>query len=179
MPSPEEIAAEKERLYESSSLRDDLNDAEATILLEWGQSQIDRLATEFPEEFEQKARFMRQLLKGINRFVGQREFNEMEGQMKYMKKVIMYLEPLGWEGPGADELFAALPDDKANMTGNLLALLQVLSPASDDNPEDEPAGDPDNITENDDQELENPNPHSINLAENNPILGDELDYGEE
>ena len=128
MPTPDAMATEKERLYESSSLRDDLNDAEATVLLEWGESQLQRLANEFPDEFEAKARFLRQLLKNINRFVGQREFNEMEGQLKYMSKVSMYLEPLGWNNVSSNDIFAELPDDKANMTGNLLAIIRVLSP---------------------------------------------------
>lgn len=131
MPTSDAMATEKERLYESSSLRDDLNDAEATILLEWGESQLQRLAEEFPDEFEAKARFLRQLLKNINRFVGQREFNKMDGQLKYMSKVSMYLEPLGWENVSSDDLFAELPEDKANMSGNLLAIIRVLSPKAE------------------------------------------------
>ena len=122
MPSAEEIAAEKDRLYESSALRDDLNDAEATVLLlQWGEGQVERLAEEFPGEFEKKARFMRQLLKGINRFVGQREFNEIDGQTKYMSKFVKYLEPLGWIGIAEDELFAVLPEDKADLAGKSLS----------------------------------------------------------
>ncbi|GAB5491654.1 MAG: hypothetical protein Phog2KO_18690 [Phototrophicaceae bacterium] len=131
MPTPTEIASEKERLYESTSLRDDLNDNEATILLEWGESQVDRLARDFPDEFEEKTRFLRQLLKNINRFVGQREFNDDAGQAKYMKKVSMYLEPLGWTDVSESDLFNAVPDDKANMLANLLAIIRVLSPESD------------------------------------------------
>ncbi len=205
MPAVEEIAAEKERLYESSALRDDLNDAEATVLLAWGEKQVDRLAEEFPEEFEKKARFMRQLLKGINRFVGQREFNEMEGQAQYMSKILMYLEPLGWADVRSDELFAALPEDKADMAGNLSALLAVLSPesATEEVPSGIPSPEtateevppgipspesdmPDTVTgivgetiENDVTELENSNPHSITQTDDNNFMGVEADYGEE
>lgn len=188
----EEIASQKERLYESSSLRDDLNDAEAMVLLTWGEGQIERLATDFPEDFEKQARFMRQLLKGINRFVGQREFNEMEGQSKYMKKIVMYLEPLGWTGIGADELFAVLPDDKTDMATNLANLLAVLSPedfpadTSVDEPRSEEEGTNtnmativENFAENMFQPLENANPHSITQSEDNNLSGAETDYGEE
>ena len=42
MPTPTEIVSEKERLYESTSLRDDLNDNEATIL------QYEILAKQMP-----------------------------------------------------------------------------------------------------------------------------------
>lgn len=140
MSTPDAMATEKERLYESSSLRDDLNDAEATILLEWGESQLNRLAEAFPDEFEAKARFLRQLLKNINRFVGQREFNDMTGQAKYMSKVSMYLEPLGWENLSSDDLFNALPEDKANMSANLIAIIRVLSPkVAEEKPPDAPS----------------------------------------
>lgn len=132
MPTPKEIAAEQERLYESSSLRDDLNDSEATVLLNWGQQQVERLAKDYPEEFEAKCRFLRQMLKNINRFVGQREFNDAAGQQKYMKKVAMYLEPLGFSSVTQEGLFARLPDDPANMAGNLDAILRTLSPPSGD-----------------------------------------------
>lgn len=194
MPSAEEIASQKERLYESSSLRDDLNDSEGEVLLKWGEGQIERLATDFPEEFEQKARFMRQLLKGLNRFVGQREFNEMEGQTKYLKKAVMYLEPLGWTGIGQDDLFAVLPEDKADMAANLASLLALLSPEEFpvDTPEDVPSSESinpkidaiitefeDNIDENETQLLENTNPHSINQADDNNFMGAGIDYGEE
>lgn len=131
MPTPEEISSEKQRLYESASLRDDLNDNEATILLEWGESQVDRLAVDFPDEFEAKARFLRQLLKNVNRFVGQREFNDQAGQEKYMKKVGMYLEPLGWTDLSTGDLFEVLPDDKANMFANLMAIIRILSAKED------------------------------------------------
>lgn len=182
MPSAEEIASQKERLYESSSLRDDLNDSEATVLLDWAQGQIDRLAEEFPDNFEKQARFLRQLLKAINRFVGQREFNEMEGQAKYMGKIIMYLKPLGWDNISADDVFAILPDDKADMASNLTAILAVLSPSnaeSDEIQEDTPGDASGNITENNSQVLGNYKHHSINQAGKKPVLGDETDYGEE
>jgi len=131
MPTADAIASEQERLYESSSLRDDLNDAEAQVLLQWGQAQVERMAADYPDEFEQKCRFLRQLIKNINRFVGQREFNELEGQQKYMRKVGMYLPQLGWHGITEELIFAQLPDDKADMTANLQAVLQVLSPVDE------------------------------------------------
>ena len=140
MPTPDAITTEKERIYSSSSLRDDLNDAEATVLLEWGESQLQRLAEVFPDEFEAKARFLRQLLKNINRFVGQREFNDMTGQAKYMSKISMYLEPLGWENLSSDDLFNALPEDKADMSANLIAIIRVLSPkVAEEVPSDAPS----------------------------------------
>lgn len=210
MPTPDEIAANKERLYESASLRDDLNDDEATILLNWGEEQIERIAGDFPDEFEQKCRFLRQLIKNINRFVGQREFNEHEGQQKYMNKVSMYLAQLGWENITEEQLFSVLPEDKADMNSNLRAILELLSPTDDSEisndlqPENvdaipsqtlseedvilsdvssqegsETEYSDSNITENDEEPLENSNEDSITLSENKQNTEIEDNYGEE
>src|SRR5690242_20386946 len=112
MPTEKEISLEQQSLYDSAALRDDLNDAEATILLTWAEGQVARVAKDFPDEFEQKNRFLRQVIRGINRFVGQREFNELDGQKEYMSKFAMYLPQLGWGHVTEDALFAALPADK-------------------------------------------------------------------
>jgi hypothetical protein len=198
MPTPEEIAANREHLYESTSLRDDLNDDEATILLKWGEGQVEQIAQDFSDGFEQKCRFLRQLIKNINRFVGQREFNEYEGQQKYMKKISMYLPQLGWEAITEEQLFSVLPEDKADMNSNLQAILELLSPrvieeTSSDTPTEDAAAlsgispqetsemvrADSNITENDAVSLENSNEHSINQSE---IVHDaeiEDRYGEE
>jgi hypothetical protein len=128
-PTDEAIASEEQRLYESASLRDDLNDEEAQTLLTWGQEQVRRIAAEAPDDFEQQMRFLRQLIKSINRFVGQREFQDSrEGEDKYMKKIMLWLPKLGWEDVSREQLYQALPDDKADMAGNLQAILRVLSP---------------------------------------------------
>lgn len=128
------IQSAKERLYESSSLRDDLNDDEATVLLGWGEAQVERLAQAYPAEeaFEQKCRFLRQLLKHLNRFVGQREFNDEAGQREYMSKAVKYLEPLGWDGITEADLMSKLPLDPTDMSGTLKAVLQHLGMNADE-----------------------------------------------
>lgn len=128
MVTEQEMAAEQERIYESPSLRDDLNDEEATRLLQWGEGQVERMAQDFPDDFEQQCRFLRQLIKNINRFVGQREFNDEAGQRKYMGKAAMYLPKLGWESVTEDDLMATLPDDATDMRANLEAILALLTP---------------------------------------------------
>lgn len=200
MPTAEEIQLNKEKLYESSSLTDDLNDAEAQVLLKWGQGQIDRLATSYPEEFEQKARFLRQLMKNMNRFVGQREFNDSTGQEKYMQKVVQYVEPLGWQGMTSATFFTALPDDAADMAGTLDAMLHVLNEGITE-PDSFPLADPtaignpqvmdeeNSVTLRNPQGkaneadiegslLENPNVRSIN-QDSTFDSGDKNSYGEE
>lgn len=123
-----DIDMEREKLYESPSLRDDLNDDAATVLLQWGETQVEKLASDHPEEFEAYTRSLRQLLKRINRFVGQREFQDLAGQHEYMSKVMMWLPRLGFEDITKEQLFAALPDDKTDMMTNLKAILDVLTP---------------------------------------------------
>lgn len=180
MPTEEEIRTNQASLYDSAALRDDLNDAEATILLTWGEGQVARIAQAYPDEFEQKNRFLRQLIKGINRFVGQREFNELEGQKEYFSKVSLYFQHLGWGDISEDAVFAALPADKKDMLGTLRAILNILSPAptapSDAEPPamtapsvpSEPSGIamPPAISNLTEAPLENPHPPSITQVEN-------------
>lgn len=129
MPGDAEIQAERERLYESTALRDDLMDPEAEILLRWGEGQVERLAHEMPDEFEQKSRFLRQLLKHINRFVGQREFNDTAGQAKYLADVVKWLGPLGFSGDhSVESLLSILPPDAKDMNATLQAVLAALTP---------------------------------------------------
>lgn len=129
MPGDAEIQAERERLYESTALRDDLMDPEAEILLRWGEGQVERLAREMPDDFEQKSRFLRQLLKHINRFVGQREFNDTAGQAKYLTDVVKWLAPLGFSGDhSVESLLSILPPDAKDMNATLQAVLAALTP---------------------------------------------------
>lgn len=198
MPIPEDaISAQQERLYESSSLRDDLNDEEATMLLNWAEMQVARLARDFPDEFEQKCRFLRQLVKGINRFIGQREFNDLEGQREYLNKFVKYLEPLGFDA-NEETLLKRLPEDKADMRGGLKAVLAELAPSQTGSAPPEGNSDAadttyypntavtealpgvDDImayTPHDSREpdtpLENPNPHSINQSDSDQSTGDD------
>ncbi len=129
MPIPEsDVLKQRQEIYESPALRDDLKDSEADVLLKWGETQVERLATTEPEDFEQTCRFLRQLLKNINRFVGQREFNDRAGQEDYMQKVQQWLPKLGYPDLTIDDLFAGLPEDGKDMAGTLQALLKRLTP---------------------------------------------------
>lgn len=126
--SQDEILKQRQELYESTPLRDDLNDAEAEILLKWGEKQVERMAAFAPEDFEQACRFLRQLIKNINRFVGQREYNDRAGQEEYMAKVQQWLPKLGYPELTIDALMSSLPDDSKDMAGTLQALLNVITP---------------------------------------------------
>ena len=126
MPTEAEIQSEREQLYESSALRDDIFDDEASLLLAWGEQQVIRLAGQ-DGEFEQLCRFLRQLLKHINRFVGQREFLDAAGQQKYMEQVAKWLPGLGLPALSVEQLLSALPP-QPSMAADLRAILDTLTP---------------------------------------------------
>ncbi|MGB1287244.1 MAG: hypothetical protein ACPG7F_11965 [Aggregatilineales bacterium] len=130
MPSTAQIEAEQQRLYESGALRDDLNDDEAKVLLQWGEEQVVRLSEQVSDDdFEKQCRFLRQLIKSINRFVGQREFNERDGQLEYLGKVEKWLTKVdGFRELSADEVLAKLPE-KSDMMSDLKTMLAMVSPA--------------------------------------------------
>lgn len=134
MPTETEIQTERERLYDSAALREDINDDEATVLLEWGEKHVVRLgqAAADSDDLEQKARFLRQLLKNINRFVGQRQYNDRAGQLDYMEKVVKWLAnpTLGFKNHTADELLDKLPFDTKDMAATLKALLDAIDPGN-------------------------------------------------
>lgn len=124
-----DLDAERQRLYEVPALRDDLNDPEASILLKWADEQLQRLAAQNPPNLEKQVKYFMQMVKGINRFVGQREFNDEAGQQRYMKQITMWLPQLSlFEGVTEDMIRSALPEDKADMNANLQGILRVLTP---------------------------------------------------
>jgi hypothetical protein len=130
MPDEKLLQAELERLYESPALREDLEDREAEVLLKWAETQVARLAAQDTPDFEQQCRFLRQMVKGINRFVGQREFEDAAGHASYMEKVVMWLPKLSYPPYTVAELLAPLPADNKDMAGTLAALLQTLTPTA-------------------------------------------------
>lgn len=63
-----------ERLYEDPSLRDELIDDEASVLLGWAEDQTIRLAESVPDEaqFDQQFTILRKMITAVNRFIGYR-----------------------------------------------------------------------------------------------------------
>jgi len=129
MANAEKVRQEIERLYESAALRDDLNDEEARVLIEWGKQKIESAAHAPDEEFEAQCRSLRQLMKRINRFVGQREFLDESGEAEYLGKVAQWLPPTGYSAQVANHLADVLPPQKSDMMQNLEAILGALDTA--------------------------------------------------
>lgn len=134
MPTQHAVELQQERLYEAENLRDELEDAEATVLLKWGMERIAGFAqdTGDDEAFEDACKSLRGLLKYINRFVGKRPQADAETQAKYMGYVGRFLEPLGYTQVSEAQLMQALPADPADQMGALNAILGLLTPEQDD-----------------------------------------------
>jgi len=116
---------------------------------------------------------LRQLIKNINRFVGQRQYNDETGQREYMEKVSKYMAQLGFGDVTGEQLLAKLPEEKEDHAGNLKTILQSLRAADETQDEPEPdAPDPDQFVQQVHDlmrraalPLEKPNEHSINQAD--------------
>lgn len=130
MASDHKLKEAIQRLYESSALRDDLNDSEAKRLLEWGEQQLRARAPQVDsdDDFDQQSRYMRQLMKGINRFVGQREFMDSPREDEQLSNVTKWLPHVGMDHVNQAQIAQNLPPDKSDMDANLSAILNTLTP---------------------------------------------------
>lgn len=63
------------RLYEDPSITEDLIDEEAQLLLGWAAQRLPDLIARAPDEvtFDESFAALRQIVKGLNRLIGQRE----------------------------------------------------------------------------------------------------------
>ena len=126
MIDPKAIEEERQRIWESAPLRDDIDDDAASELLKWGEQQVQRLAQSEPADFEQQARYLRQLLKSINRFAGQREFMDDAQLQEALDRVQQWADALQY--PSSRQVMAqSLPDDKTDLSANVRAVVQSLS----------------------------------------------------
>jgi hypothetical protein len=122
----QQIQEEKIRLYETPAVREDLDDADAEVLLTWAERQIERLAQE-EGDFAQKNRFLRQLLARVNTLIGQRPYVDAAGEAHYLEALMKVLPLNGCPHLTAEQVLACLPPDRANVRANLTALLELLN----------------------------------------------------
>ncbi|XWX03816.1 hypothetical protein VZO05_15030 [Aggregatilineales bacterium SYSU G02658] len=124
--SPKQLEEETIRLYETPAVREDLDDADAEVLLTWAEGQIKRLAQE-DGDFAQKNRFLRQLLARINTLVGQRPYVDAAGEQHYLEALMKVLPLNGYHDLTPEQVLACLPPDRADVRANLTALLDLLN----------------------------------------------------
>lgn len=133
-----------EALYEDAAVRDSLQDAEADTLLRWGEDQILRLAEQTDDEaaFDALLDRLRGLLKGVNRFVGERGQMDTDAKTAQLDKLLATGQTLGAPPAAAASSLAQAfaGGDDATTLQSLLALLTPVdgaaqaTPASDTQP---------------------------------------------
>ena len=77
---------EQQRLYEASSLTDDMQDDEAQELLEWASAQIPRIAGD-GSKLEDRAKKLRRLMGSVSYFVGNAEGMSAEQMPEELDRV--------------------------------------------------------------------------------------------
>ncbi len=112
-------------LYEDANLREDLTDEEATPLFDWAagiaNSLDDSSATD--EDFEQKTKQLRKVIKGVNRLVGQRSYAPADAHQQQLDDLRSAAQMMGITPP--DEPIVASADQSTAYMGALLAQMQL------------------------------------------------------
>jgi O-methyltransferase involved in polyketide biosynthesis len=80
-----------QRLYESDKVRDELNDDEAKVLLNWGADFLRRMAPQLGDDealIDERARGVQKFMSVLNRFVGKRAYCPAEEQQALLERVV-------------------------------------------------------------------------------------------
>ncbi len=119
------------RLYEDESLRGELTDDEANLLLKWGEAQCQAVAAQELSDpaFEAWAAAFKRLLVSLNRFIGKRETLAPQEQQAVLSGIGAVAEAAGYEiAPQQLEAYlrdhAEWPNDHA--LSELLGLMKPL-----------------------------------------------------
>lgn len=91
-------------LYEDAEVRSDLNDDDADRLLHWGSEQIRRIAETQPQVSQSVAKFVRDLLRQINRFAGRIQHVDDPSTQTNVREIVNAGQALGWTLAPADVL---------------------------------------------------------------------------
>lgn len=112
----QQIQAEQQRLYEVSSLTDEMEDSTAQVLLEWASAQIPQLAGD-SSQLESRAKKLRRVVGAVNQFVGNGRRMSPEQMPEYLDLIYQSASSVGYPiqdklmSPLAQELAGQSPDD--------------------------------------------------------------------
>ena len=101
----QQIRAEQQRLYEIPNLTDEMDDDPAQALLEWGSSQIPKLASD-EKQLENRAKRLRRLMQTINQFMGNYRRMDRERMAHELESVYDAASDVGY--PVQDNLIEAV-----------------------------------------------------------------------
>ncbi|MBZ0285410.1 MAG: hypothetical protein K8L97_32050 [Anaerolineae bacterium] len=127
-----------QNMYADPSVREELIDEEADVLLKWGETQFTSLAAQNWDDahFEAASSNLNRLLNEINRFIGKRAYWPPAEQTASLAEIARLAETLQYKAaPAALEAFAqqyaAIPNPET-----IAALTTLLKPsAAPDNPD--------------------------------------------
>lgn len=115
------IQAEQQRLYEISSLTDDMVDSDAQVLLEWASAQLPLMINSV-DDVEKKAKAQRQLVRTISSYVGQVENMGADERQVELERVYQTANELNY--PAQDNLMPALVQQFDGIkSGDVLTIL--------------------------------------------------------
>ena len=84
-------------LYEDISLREELTDDEAEVLLKWAEDKVTQLDNEIDDEeaFDEQFKQLRRMMKRMNKFIGKRSTSDLQEQQKLAAKFLDSAAELG------------------------------------------------------------------------------------
>jgi hypothetical protein len=121
-------------LYNSDTVRDELTDDEARVLLQWGEAQVARLAAkDFADvAFDVLVDHLRQVMIAVNAFVGRRVGASMEDQRYLLGDIMALAEPLNYRVNRAELnlfLWSEASTDDPTLMERLVSALHPFEPA--------------------------------------------------
>jgi hypothetical protein len=121
-------------LYENPSTRSELSDAEAETLLQWGVSQIQRLAVSEMDDtaFEEATGQLRRLLRRMNFLAAQRGYLPAADQAQALQNIAEHAAAIGLTLPEfKQQAFLAQPQaqaqTEASIHANVYALIDLVA----------------------------------------------------
>lgn len=153
-----DIQGAVQQLYENSSLREDLNDEQAKVVLAWAEKQIPALAEKFPDQaaFDEAFGTLQRIIRGFNRLIGHgADYSSMQFRDR-TAKVVEWARSI--QLPVDDAAIDTFVSEVASMdaVGQVAALSQALAPTTTE------------------AEAETPVPDEPTVPEDAPTLKDKL-----
>lgn len=131
-----------ELLYTNTSVRDELTDDEAEVIIQWGIKHIKQLAAkDLPDEdFEESIGHLTKLMNRINRFAARRADQDTEKQQQSLDRIRESAEQVGLPIAQAQlDAFLSQPVAQADdINANLQQLLALVDDAPDGGEGDTP-----------------------------------------
>lgn len=103
--SPISLEEAVTRLYENESLTDELDDQPAALLLQWAESQVSQLVTQYRDDdaFEEAFKALRLLVRSMTRYVARRADTPSDEQAAYVqKRIIERAQSMGFTTQAAE-----------------------------------------------------------------------------